>query len=230
MFCFSHLHTVADRQPSCAAGLHVDYAQLTPIETNKYALLRNRSDCTRSEHGHIGATVARSQRQLHAAIHFFWVAATPFAGGEFYVWCEQTRGPVAVCKEMSFAIEAEESQLRVTTMDDEQGFGRLFRYISNNGIPMTTPVIKTANTMSFILPVEGPAPREPGVCLHRVAPVYVACQKIDRRNEAATQPKLLKNILRHGLTPVGELQWRRHAEPWAPWDKQNPQMCFNVEK
>ena len=110
------------------------------------------------------------------------------------------------------------------------GFGPLVRYISNNNIAMTAPVVQepTASgswTVSFVMPdgmtLESmPRPAGTPVTLREAPEEFAAVMKFSgytsTERVTAKEAELRSIVAEHGLTVTGPVRIARFDPPWKP--------------
>ncbi len=114
-----------------------------------------------------------------------------------------------------------------------EGFRRLFKYISgdsnkeNSKIPMTAPVLSTANEQSweiaFVMPVgwkaeQIPLPTDPTISLREIKNSRVAVRRYSGNNSQ----QLIKSNLADLETWMGKRGWKKNGPPYTagydpPW-------------
>ena len=129
------------------------------------------------------------------------------------------------------------------------GFRPLVNFISGNNrarqaIAMTAPVIQESVTTSrhkvrFVMPEEmdestTPAPADSNVAVVRVPAHLAAARKFggswnkEKFNNEGT--RLLEEVAKAGLVPVGNLYWSRFDPPWKPGFLKHNEVLIRVKK
>jgi hypothetical protein len=152
----------------------------------------------------------------------------------------ETASYEVVKKDGSFEIRNYKSHVVVSTPmtggEQNQSFGRLFKYISGGNeaeqkIKMTTPVFMPATgegqtgEMQFVVPADvassgAPSPSDPSVKLSKMSGGKFAVLKYSGRNGLEDRRKKLAELrailAAQGLAPVGNPVYAGYDPPWTP--------------
>jgi len=118
----------------------------------------------------------------------------------------------------------------VESAGDDSGFNLLFAYITgknsaNNTLPMTSPVVSDASTMSFVMPAgktpaEIPEPLDSKVRIvpvpKREVGVITFRGRTGEKEVRAAEERLKKGLRDAGIEAVGEVFLMRYNPPWMP--------------